>query len=112
MCSAGADTSPRRSSTPSTSRREPIEVRKGTLASILRKSLHGVRLNEHLDHDCALTVFQHAWGHPRLPGRDHDPTSCQTPRACTTPRSHVAQTTGGACCTVSAFPQSIVLRCR
>jgi len=45
-------------------RREPIEVRKGTLASILRKSLHGVRLNEHLDHDCALTVFQHALGAP------------------------------------------------
>jgi bifunctional non-homologous end joining protein LigD len=41
-------------------RREPIEVRKATLASILRKSLHGVRLNEHLEHDCGLTVFQHA----------------------------------------------------
>jgi bifunctional non-homologous end joining protein LigD len=41
-------------------RREPIEVRKATLASILRKSHHGVRLNEHLEHDCGLTVFQHA----------------------------------------------------
>jgi bifunctional non-homologous end joining protein LigD len=41
-------------------RREPIEVRKATLASILRKSRHGVRLNEHLKHDCGLTVFQHA----------------------------------------------------
>jgi ATP-dependent DNA ligase len=30
-------------------RREPIEVRKATLASILRKSRPGVRLNEHLD---------------------------------------------------------------
>ena len=29
-------------------RRVPIEVRKATLASILRKSRHGVRLNEHL----------------------------------------------------------------
>ena len=38
-------------------RREPIEVRKATLASILRKSRHGVRLNEHLEHDCGLTVF-------------------------------------------------------
>ena len=28
-------------------RREPIEVRKATLASILRKARHGVRLNEH-----------------------------------------------------------------
>src|SRR4051794_19422248 len=41
-------------------RREPIEVRKATLASILRKARHGVRLNEHLEHDCGVTVFQHA----------------------------------------------------
>ena len=41
-------------------RREPIEVRKATLASSLRKSRAGVRLNEHLEHDCGLTVFQHA----------------------------------------------------
>ena len=27
-------------------RREPIEMRKATLASILRKARHGVRLNE------------------------------------------------------------------
>jgi bifunctional non-homologous end joining protein LigD len=31
-------------------RKEPIEVRKATLASILRKSRPGVRLNEHLEH--------------------------------------------------------------
>ena len=31
-------------------RREPIEVRKATLASILRKARHGVRLNAHLEH--------------------------------------------------------------
>ena len=31
-----------------------------TLASILRKSRPGVRLNEHLEHDCGQTVFQHA----------------------------------------------------
>src|SRR6185369_8843698 len=31
-------------------RREPIEVRKATLASILRKSRPGVCLNEHLEH--------------------------------------------------------------
>ena len=45
-------------------RREPIEVRKATLASILRKSRSGVRLNEHLEHDSGPTVFQHAarWG--------------------------------------------------
>jgi len=41
-------------------RRVPIEVRKATLASILRKSRPGVRLNEHLEHDCGQTVFQHA----------------------------------------------------
>ena len=41
-------------------RREPLEVRKATLASILRKSRYGVRLNEHLPHECGLSVFQHA----------------------------------------------------
>jgi bifunctional non-homologous end joining protein LigD len=37
-------------------RREPIDVRKATLASILRKSRHGVRLNEHPDGE---VVFRH-----------------------------------------------------
>jgi ATP-dependent DNA ligase len=32
-------------------RREPIETRKATLASLLRGSLPGLRLNEHLAHD-------------------------------------------------------------
>ena len=41
-------------------RREPIEVRKATLASILRKARHGVRLNEHLEHPEGAAVFQHA----------------------------------------------------
>jgi bifunctional non-homologous end joining protein LigD len=41
-------------------RREPIEVRKATLASILRKSRPGVRLNEHLEHPAGDVVFQHA----------------------------------------------------
>jgi bifunctional non-homologous end joining protein LigD len=41
-------------------RREPIEVRKATLASILRKSLPGVRLNEHLEHPEGDVVFRHA----------------------------------------------------
>ena len=31
-------------------RREPIEVRKTTLASVLRKSRPGLRLNEHFEH--------------------------------------------------------------
>ena len=41
-------------------RREPIEVRKATLASILRKSRPGVRLNEHLQHPDGALVFAHA----------------------------------------------------
>src|SRR6187401_3425589 len=41
-------------------RREPIEVRKAALASILRKSQHGVRLNEHLEHPEGDVVFRHA----------------------------------------------------
>jgi bifunctional non-homologous end joining protein LigD len=41
-------------------RREPIEVRKATLASILRKSCHGVRLNGHLEHPDGALVFAHA----------------------------------------------------
>jgi bifunctional non-homologous end joining protein LigD len=41
-------------------RREPIEVRKATLASILRKSRTGVRLNEHLEHHEGDVVFRHA----------------------------------------------------
>jgi len=41
-------------------RREPIEVRKATLASILRRSRPGVRLCEHLEHPEGAMVFQHA----------------------------------------------------
>jgi bifunctional non-homologous end joining protein LigD len=39
-------------------RRGPIEVRKATLASILRKSRPGVRLNEYLEHPEGAVVFQ------------------------------------------------------
>jgi bifunctional non-homologous end joining protein LigD len=41
-------------------RREPIEVRKATLASILRKSRPGIRLNDHLEHPEGDVVFRHA----------------------------------------------------
>jgi bifunctional non-homologous end joining protein LigD len=41
-------------------RRETIEVRKATLASILRKSRPGIRLNEHLEHPEGDVVFRHA----------------------------------------------------
>ena len=40
-------------------RREPLETRKATLASLLRGSLPGLRLNEHLAHD-GESVFWHA----------------------------------------------------
>jgi bifunctional non-homologous end joining protein LigD len=41
-------------------RREPLETRKATLASSLRGSKPGVRLNEHLAHDDGAIVFAHA----------------------------------------------------
>jgi bifunctional non-homologous end joining protein LigD len=41
-------------------RKEPTEVRQATLASILGKAKHGVRLNEHLEHPEGAVVFQHA----------------------------------------------------
>jgi ATP-dependent DNA ligase len=42
-------------------RREPIETRKATLASIVRKSLPGAHLNEYIAHPKGAVVFQHAW---------------------------------------------------
>jgi bifunctional non-homologous end joining protein LigD len=41
-------------------RREPLSVRKATLASVLAKARAGVRLCEHLDHDDGEVVFRHA----------------------------------------------------
>jgi ATP-dependent DNA ligase len=41
-------------------RREPLEVRKATLASVLRKAGPGVHLNEHLEHEDGEVVFRHA----------------------------------------------------
>jgi hypothetical protein len=38
----------RKRHSPMGTRREPLEVRKATLASVLRKAGHGVQLNEHL----------------------------------------------------------------
>src|SRR5262245_342392 len=40
-------------------RRDPLETRKATLTSLLRGSLPGLRLNEHLAHD-GESVFRHA----------------------------------------------------
>jgi bifunctional non-homologous end joining protein LigD len=41
-------------------RRDPLQVRKATLASVLAKSGAGIRFNEHLDYDDGAAVFQHA----------------------------------------------------
>jgi bifunctional non-homologous end joining protein LigD len=41
-------------------RREPLEVRKATLASVLRKTGSGLQLNEHLEHEDGEVVFRHA----------------------------------------------------
>jgi bifunctional non-homologous end joining protein LigD len=41
-------------------RREPLEVRKATLASVLAKATPGLRLNEHLEHEDGEIVFRHA----------------------------------------------------
>ena len=43
-------------------RREPLETRKATLASVLRKARPGVQLNEHLEHEDGAVVFRHALG--------------------------------------------------
>ncbi len=48
-------------------RREPIEVRKATLASILRKSRHGLRFNEHFEHPDGLACSTRM---PEGPGAD------------------------------------------
>jgi bifunctional non-homologous end joining protein LigD len=41
-------------------RRDPIEVRKATLISVLAKAGAGIRFNEHLEFDDGETVFRHA----------------------------------------------------
>jgi ATP-dependent DNA ligase len=63
-------------------RREPIEMRKATLASILRKSRPGVRLNEHLEHpEGALSSSTPArWGWRGLSRSGWDPVIVQAAR--------------------------------
>jgi len=41
-------------------RREPLSVRKATLASLLSRTGAGLRLNEHLVHEDGAEVFAHA----------------------------------------------------
>ena len=40
-------------------RRDPLQVRKATLASVVAKAVAGIRFNEHLESD-GETVFRHA----------------------------------------------------
>jgi bifunctional non-homologous end joining protein LigD len=41
-------------------RREPLEVRKATLASLLARAAAGARFNEHFEHEDGRLVFAHA----------------------------------------------------
>jgi bifunctional non-homologous end joining protein LigD len=41
-------------------RHEPLEVRKATLASVLRKAPPGLQFNDHLEHEDGDVVFRHA----------------------------------------------------
>jgi bifunctional non-homologous end joining protein LigD len=47
-------------------RRDPLEVRKAALASVLAKAGPGLRLNEHIEHEDGEMVFRYAWGGHRL----------------------------------------------
>jgi hypothetical protein len=77
-------------------RREPIEVRKATLASILRKSRPGVRLNEHLRapgwHCRVPTRLQDG------PGGDRVEAARLALQVGTFTRLAEVQEPGGACC--------------
>jgi bifunctional non-homologous end joining protein LigD len=79
-------------------RREPLEVRKATLASVLVKAGPGLRLNEHLEHDDGEVVFRHACklglegivsklkGSPYRSGRSPDWLKVRPGRACSEAR--------------------------
>jgi bifunctional non-homologous end joining protein LigD len=74
-------------------RREPLERRKETLATLLSRAAPGVRLNEHLDHPDGPIVFDHACrlglegivskrkGSPYRSGRTADWVKSKNPKA-------------------------------
>jgi bifunctional non-homologous end joining protein LigD len=74
-------------------RREPLEVRKVTLTSVLAKAGPGLRLNEHLEHEDGEVVFRHACklglegivskrkGSPNRSGRSPDWLKMKNPEA-------------------------------
>jgi ATP-dependent DNA ligase len=57
-------------------RREPLEVHKATLVSVLAKAGPGLRLNEHLEHQDGELVFRHA-----CTGRSPDWLKMKNPQA-------------------------------
>jgi bifunctional non-homologous end joining protein LigD len=73
-------------------RREPLDTRKATLASLLKRAPPGLRLNEHIEAD-GPTVFAHACkmglegivskrrGSPYRFGRSRDWLKCKNPNA-------------------------------
>jgi bifunctional non-homologous end joining protein LigD len=73
-------------------RRDPLEVRKATLASIVAKARPGIRFNEHIDGD-GPTIFAHACkmglegivskrnGSPYRSGRSRDWLKMKNPAA-------------------------------
>ena len=74
-------------------RREPLEVRKRQLATLLRNARLGLQLNEHLEHEDGAVVFRHACkmglegivskrlGSPYWSGRSHDWLKMKNPAA-------------------------------
>jgi bifunctional non-homologous end joining protein LigD len=68
-------------------RREPLEVRKATLASVLRKTGFGLRLNEHLEHEdggvppCLEGIVSKRKDSPYRSGRSPDWLKMKNPAA-------------------------------
>ena len=88
-------------------RREPLDTRKATLASVLRRAASGLRLNEHIEADGS-TVFAHACkmgiegivskrkDSPYRSGRSPDWLKSKNP-ACEAVRREAEEDWGGQC---------------
>ena len=88
-------------------RREPLDTRKATLASVLRRAASGLRLNEHIEDDGS-TVFAHACkmglegivskrkDSPYRSGRSPDWLKSKNP-ACEAVRREAEEDWGGQC---------------
>ena len=53
-------------------RREPLQVRKATLASVVAKANAGIRFNEHMECEDGEAVFRHACKMGRLNTQNHE----------------------------------------